>query len=100
MARVCVRKSDGKLVEYQPAAREGTLIRNAVEGGYSADDVEEKDLSDVEARSLVEKWIIAPSQKEDQKNKDQLTNKAENVRSKLGLSVEEWRTLLEAAKKL
>ena len=40
--RICVRKSDKRIIEMQSDATEGTLIRNAISGGYSEADIEER----------------------------------------------------------
>lgn len=59
---VCVRKSDGRLLEAQSDASPGTLVSNAVLAGYLANDVEEKTVTDSEYTSLL--LALRPSQDE------------------------------------
>lgn len=44
--KICVRKSDHRIIEMQSEASPGTLLRNAVNGGYSANDVEEREVDE------------------------------------------------------
>ena len=46
--RICLERATGKLIEMQSAARPGTLIRNAEVTGYTAADVEEKEITSTE----------------------------------------------------
>lgn len=51
--RICTEKSTGKLIEMQSHATEGTLIQNAVNAGYAASDVEEKEVAEAEYVALM-----------------------------------------------
>jgi hypothetical protein len=53
MAFICVRKSDGKLIEAQSHATKGTLIANAVSAGYAAKDVEEREVSEAAMNTAI-----------------------------------------------
>jgi hypothetical protein len=57
--RICTEKSTGKILEMQSYATEGTLVQNAVNAGYVAEDVEEKVITNAEWATL-----NAPSQEE------------------------------------
>ena len=57
--RICKEKSTGKILEMQSYATEGTLVQNAVNAGYVAEDVEEKIITNAEWATL-----NAPSQEE------------------------------------
>lgn len=61
--RVCTLKATGRLIEAQSHARPGTLTANAVNAGYAADDVEERDATDAEFEALlaVERHPRAPA---------------------------------------
>lgn len=45
---ICVKKSNGELIEAQSDATDGTLIRNALAAGYSEADIEERRISAAE----------------------------------------------------
>jgi len=49
--RICVQVSTGKIIEMQSAAREGTLIANAVAGGIPAVDLREEVVTPAEYKS-------------------------------------------------
>ena len=51
--RVCKERATGNLLEMQSSATEGTLIRNAVAVGWRAEDVEELEVSNSEAKRLM-----------------------------------------------
>ena len=53
MPRVCLVRATGKLIEYQSDATAGTLLRNAVSGGYLEADVEERVVTEAEYQSLL-----------------------------------------------
>ena len=54
MGRICLEKSTGKIIEYQSThAPLGTLVQNAVNGGYSASDVEEKYIETSDYKKLI-----------------------------------------------
>ena len=40
--RICILKATKRIIEMQSHATEGTLIQNAVNAGYSPNDIEEK----------------------------------------------------------
>ena len=44
--RVCLNKSDDTVIEMQAKAREGTLLQNAINAGYSLDDIVELEISE------------------------------------------------------
>lgn len=46
--RICIQKSTGKLIEMQSDATEGTLIQNALNAGFSLDDIEEREITEAE----------------------------------------------------
>lgn len=51
--RVCVVKANNQLIEMQSNATEGTLLQNAISSGYSADDVEEREVTGEEYRVII-----------------------------------------------
>ena len=50
--RICILKSNNSVLEMQSEAREGTLINNAVNAGYSADDIEERVITNSEWETI------------------------------------------------
>lgn len=50
--RVCLEKTTGKLIEMQSDATEGTLIQNAMNAGYSAVDIEVKEVTEAEWQAI------------------------------------------------
>lgn len=50
--RVCIRKSDGKMIESQSDSTPGTMIANAISAGYTADQVEERTVTAEEYEAL------------------------------------------------
>ena len=52
--RVCLVKTTGTLVEMQSDATPGTLLQNAVNCGFSIDDVEEKEVTVTEWKAILE----------------------------------------------
>jgi uncharacterized protein YktA (UPF0223 family) len=81
--RICTTK-DGKLIEMQSEATEGTLIKNALNQGYNIEDIVEKEITNDEwvfiDEDMKQKSII--SQKEE---KQKLINDFENATTILGL---------------
>ena len=93
--RICVRNSDGKIIEYQSQATAGTLIRNAKAAGYNDTQVTERVVTTEEYAAL--KFTQDAPQRDAkaakvQKQKDQ----AEQIRGKLNLSAKEFDDLKEA----
>ena len=94
--RICTKKSDGSLVEYQSGkARLGTLIENAVSAGYNKDEVEEKYITDKEWEVYREEKINKPEKEARKKKEAELKIKKEAIRIKLNLTEEEFDTLNE-----
>ena len=72
--RICTQKSTGRFLEMQSDATEGTLIKNAVNAGFDAQDLEEKIITDEEFKeisltfavenqlTLVEKILASPTE--------------------------------------
>jgi hypothetical protein len=52
--RICILKTSGKLLEAQSLATEGTLIRNALNAGYTFDQVEERVITDAEFEAMLD----------------------------------------------
>ena len=57
MPRICLVRATGKLIEYQFDVTAGTLLRNAVAGGFLEVDVEERVVTHEEYLSLVNAQI-------------------------------------------
>jgi hypothetical protein len=54
--RATIKKSTGKLIEFQSGdATLGTLTLNAINAGISADDIEEKYITETELKTLIPK---------------------------------------------
>lgn len=69
--RVCIFKADGHLIEAQSLATEGTLIANALAMGYTADQIEEKVITDQEFIALLRTPdVVAKEALEAQKRQD------------------------------
>ena len=65
--RVCIDKKTGKLIGSSGGAHLETLLQNAINSGYKAEDVETKIIDDVEFAELVE-FSKSPEQKAVEKN--------------------------------
>jgi len=50
--RICTQKSTGRFLEMQSDATEGTLIQNAVNAGFNAEDLEEKIITAEEFKEI------------------------------------------------
>lgn len=50
--RISIQKSTGKFLEMQSAATEGTLLQNAINMGYSATDIEEREVEHAEYMAI------------------------------------------------
>lgn len=97
--RVCLEKVTGKLIEYQSGnAPLGTLIKNAVNGGRLASDVEEKYVSDAEWKVIQEDQIVKPAKEAAAVKEAERKVKEDKMKSKLGLSNAEFAELREALK--
>ncbi len=92
--RVCLEKSTGKLIEFQTGnAAHGTLIQNAVNSRYDANNIEEKIVTDQEWALIKDKWIDQPVRDEEaQKEADKL-NKKNKIKQKLGLNDNDFNDL-------
>lgn len=44
--RICIVKATKRILEMQSAATAGTLIRNAVNGGYAPEEIEEREVDE------------------------------------------------------
>lgn len=78
--RVCFEKTTGKLIEYQSGdSKLGTLTKNAINSGYTKNNVEEKYVTDTEWENIREKHIAKP-EKEKAKLKE---NKRKSAKKKL-----------------
>ena len=56
--RICTEKSTGVLIEMQSNATEGTLTQNAVNCGYSSDDIEEREVTPQEYQEVLSKQPV------------------------------------------
>lgn len=72
--RICVRKSDGRVLEMQSHAREGTLISNAVASGMAEDAVEERVVTAEEYADLM-------AQQREESPRDPMAEVADILRS-------------------
>ena len=82
MARICIVKATGKLIEYQGSADAGTLISNAVNGGYVANEIEERVVTPDEWAIIKEDQIDKPAKekkKEEKKREKDKINGANNL---------------------
>lgn len=87
--RVCLKKSDGKLIEFQSGdAPLGTLTQNAVNSGYLASDVEEKYVSVAEWEAIHKEWISDPGEAKNKVKKNKQKS-GKNKLKALGLTQEE-----------
>lgn len=50
---ICIEKKSGKLIEAQSDATVGTLIKNAINAGYTVDQIEEKSVSSSDFATLL-----------------------------------------------
>ena len=65
MNRICLNKTTGRVIQMQTGeAPLGTLTQNAINAGYTAEEVEEKYVTPEECRTLIEasvtdeeKWV-------------------------------------------
>lgn len=48
MGRICLVRATGKILEYQPHAAAGTVLQNALNAGFLAIDLEEREITQVE----------------------------------------------------
>uniref|UniRef100_A0A6M3XLK7 Uncharacterized protein n=1 Tax=viral metagenome TaxID=1070528 RepID=A0A6M3XLK7_9ZZZZ len=62
--RICIVKATKHIIEMQSHATAGTLIGNAVNAGYSLDDIEEREVDEAgyEAAKVVDPQWIAEQQ--------------------------------------
>lgn len=61
--RICTTKA-GALIEMQSEATEGTLVQNALNAGYKAEDVEEREISTAEWKPMQEALKPVPTYRE------------------------------------
>jgi len=73
--RICIVKATGKLIEMQSSATEGTLIKNALNSGFSPDDIEEREITEVEWADPNAPW--------NQPSEESLQAQAEAIRQDL-----------------
>lgn len=97
IGRVCILKSNGKLIEFQSGnAGLGILTQNAINGGYNKEDIEEKYVNDEEWNVIYEKQIKEPAVK-NAENKEKLRKqKEQKVKQYLNFTDEQWEELKEA----
>jgi predicted RNA-binding protein Jag len=65
--RICIEKATNKILEMQSLATAGTLIQNAVNAGYNASDIEEKEVNDTQyeqAKAVCPNYIKEKADKE------------------------------------
>ena len=58
--RICIHKATKRIIEMQSHATEGTLIQNAINGGYSPADIEEREVDEAgyeAAKAVGPQWI-------------------------------------------
>jgi len=62
--RICILKATKRIIEMQGSATEGTLLQNAINAGYSADEVEEREVDEAgyEAAKAADPVEIAAKQ--------------------------------------
>lgn len=97
--RICIQKSTGKFIEYQSgSAPLGTLIKNAINAGYDPNDIEEKYVTESEARQIIEQQVEIPAREKHKKEKEAIESKIPVLRLKLGLSEKEFEDLRQALK--
>ena len=95
--RVCIEKSTNKLIEYQSGdAPLGALTKNAQNAGYKKEDVEEKYITNNEWLIIKKKQIDDPIEKARQEKEKIRKQKEETIKTKLGLSQEDFKDLKEA----
>lgn len=94
--QVCLEKGTGKLIEYQSDGRPGTCTQNALQSGYTTNQVEERTMGKDEINVLLDAQFVKPA-KEAQEAKRVVKQQAiQKIRQKLGLSVAEFEDLKEA----
>ena len=59
--RICTQKSTGRFLEMQSDATEGTLIQNAINGGFDVSDLEEKTITEEEFKPIT---LTFPTEKQ------------------------------------
>lgn len=97
--RVCLKKTTGKLIEYQSGdAPLGTLTKNAESAGYNKEDIEEKYITEKEWKQIKEEWIDKPVKEEAKKKEKERKKKEEEIKVKLGLSQSDFDDLKEVVK--
>lgn len=62
--RICIHKASKQLIEMQSHATEGTLIQNALNAGYTEDQIEVKWVTDAEWAEIEEANKPVPTYKE------------------------------------
>ena len=68
--RICIHKATKHIIEMQSAATAGTLIQNAINAGYLAADIEEKEVDEsgyAAAQAVDPTWIAGQQAIADQK---------------------------------
>ena len=94
--RVCLEKSTGKLLEYQSFATPGTLTANAISAGYSADQVEEKEVTETEWKVIRQNQLVKPAQDALEAKETDRQQKQQAIIEKLGLTDKDFQDLKEA----
>ncbi len=94
--RIVIEKSTGKLIEYQSGDGPlGALKRNAVNAGYDASDVEERYSNDAEVRSLLDSQVYEPARQARLQRENSIRAKIPGLRTKLGLTPQEFSDLMD-----
>ena len=117
IGRVCIRKSDNKLIEFQSGIDKNgrkVLEENAVRAGYLIEDIEEKEVTAKEYAALQAAIVLTPEQLE-QKRKSGIESeirKKYTIGDEIGLLADvmsgvklkdnpeiiTWRAVVQAAK--
>lgn len=82
--RICVEKATNRIIEMHSAAVEGTLIQNALNAGYTIDQIEEREVTPLEyaeARMLDPVYIARQQSLQEQKLAEE--QKLQNIVSNL-----------------
>ncbi|HEC64914.1 MAG TPA: hypothetical protein ENI23_06465 [bacterium] len=94
--RVCIEKATGRLLEFQQGdALLGTLKQNRTRAGDNPNDIEEKKVTKAEWLAIEDTWITQPAKEKKQQKENQNKIKEDNLRTKLGLTKQDFKDLKE-----
>ena len=82
--RICTQKSTGRFLEMQSDATKGTLIQNAINGGFDASDLEEKTITEEEFKTIT---LTFPAEKQITLAEQILSNPDELAKLKQALGI-------------